>query len=156
MSMEIERKFLVKCSWKPCVAGVRMKQGYIATGNNNQARLSVRVRVAGQEAFLNLKSKVSAMERLEYEYAVPIQEAEDLLNNFAPNLVEKTRYTEMHNGKVWEIDVFHGANEGLSVAEVELDSCDENIVLPIWVGQEVTEDERYLNTYLAAHPYTKW
>ncbi len=156
MALEIERKFLIAEEWQPQTVGVVMRQGYIAENKNAQGALAVRIRIAGEVAHLNVKSKISATERWEYEYPIPVQEAQKLLEQFSGDLVEKTRYKQECHGKLWEIDVFHGQNAGLRVAEVELESADEEIVLPSWVRTEVSADERYLNTSLAKHPYSKW
>jgi adenylate cyclase len=154
MPREIERKFLLKSdAWR---ADVRrralMSQGYLASGR----RVSVRVRVAGDEAWLNIKAGGLVASRREYEYAVPVAEARELLELAEGPLIEKTRHFVEHGGKTWEIDEFHGANEGLVVAELELEREDEPFARPAWLGKEVTDLERYYNVRLVTHPYSAW
>lgn len=156
MALEIEHKFLVKDCWQPQDSGEYMLQGYIADSQRGAGRLSVRVRIVGERAYLNLKSRISSVSRHEYEYLIPLDDARELLKNFAGPLVEKTRYKELHDGKCWEIDVFAGDNAGLIVAELELDSETASFERPDWLGAEVTADDRYLNTSLAVKPYKLW
>ena len=129
-----------------------MSQGYLASG----ARLSVRVRVAGHEAWLNIKAGGLVASRQEYEYPVPLDEAHELLVLAEGPLIEKTRHFVEHGGMTWEIDEFHGENEGLVVAELELDSEDEPFARPPWLGPEVTQLRRYYNVCLVTHPYSAW
>lgn len=153
MGTEIERKFLV-CGdgWRRGAVGVRYRQGYIPTQG-----CSIRVRTAGEVAYLTLKVRDTLRTRTEYEYAIPLTDADEMLGRLCTaGLVEKTRYRVPYEGLVWEIDVFEGANAGLIVAEVELASEDQAVALPEWVGEEVTHDDRYLNTHLAQHPYCTW
>ena len=118
---------------------------------------SVRVRIEGDKAFLNIKSATLGVRRQEYEYPIPVDEARELLETLCEQpLVEKTRYRVNHDGLEWEIDVFEGKNEGLIVAEVELEAEEQKISLPSWCGQEVSEDARYYNVNLGKHPYTDW
>jgi adenylate cyclase len=171
MPREIERKFLLQSDgWRAQVPESRaMRQGYLASG----ARLSVRVRVAGDEAWLNIKAPglvATAMDggsaanagsilrpsRQEYEYPVPLDEARELLALAEGPLIEKTRHFVEHGGKTFEIDEFHGDNEGLVVAELELDREDEPFARPPWLGIEVTELRRYYNVCLVTHPYRAW
>ncbi len=154
MATEIERKFLVRSDeWRSLVRErVHMRQGYLSSGS----RCSIRARVAGDEAFLNLKAKRSGMTRAEYEYPIPRQDAEEILALCEGPLIEKYRH-EIPLGKhVWEIDEFEGDNAGLIVAEIELDSEDEPFEHPSWLGEEVTHDERYYNFNLAKRPFRTW
>ncbi|MDR2697453.1 MAG: CYTH domain-containing protein [Holophagales bacterium] len=154
MNLEIERKFLVNADlWKPRDEGTYYKQGYI----NADAESVVRVRVAGQSAFLCVKSLAANFTRYEFEYEIPVKDAELLLELFCKKpFVEKHRHTENHNGKLWEIDVFHAESDGLIVAEIELESEIEDIVLPEFVTDEVSTDQRYFNFNLHKNPFKQW
>lgn len=154
MAQEIERKFLVTGDgWREAVSGrAHYRQGYLANG----AHSSVRVRVSDDEAHLNIKTATLDIVRGEYEYAIPRADGEELLALCEGLLIEKQRYFVDYGGLVWEIDVFEGENRGLVVAEVELDSADEDFPRPPWAGEEVSHDARYYNVYLARHPYTRW
>jgi adenylate cyclase len=151
---EIERKFLLKSdAWRAVATRVeRMTQGYIAGG----ARASVRVRVAGDYAAINIKSGGLVASRLEYEYPIPVVEARELLDLCVSPLIDKTRHFVPFAGFEWEIDEFHGENAGLIVAELELDHEDQEFERPDWIGAEVTHLERYYNVRLAKHPYREW
>lgn len=154
MGLEIERKFLVQQAlWAPNVVGERLIQGYIAA---NGQQLSVRVRIVAEQAWLNIKGRINDISRHEYEYEIPIKDAQELLMNFAGNIVDKLRYKVEHKGHVWEVDEFLGENKGLLVAELELSSEGEQFAKPPWLGQEVSSDPRYLNTSLAKHPFSQW
>lgn len=155
MATEIERKFLVHPEgWeafeKP--AGQKLEQGYLFEAGNQ----SCRVRIAGTKAWLNIKKLQDALHRLEFEYEIPIQEAQDLLKELSISRLEKTRYKIPYAGFLWEVDVFAGANEGLIVAEIELQNAETPFEKPDWVAAEVTHDFRYLNTHLAANPFSNW
>ena len=155
MAVEIERKFLVlDDSWRSrAEPGVRYRQGYLSDGGP----ASVRVRIGGGRAYLNLKSATLDMQRSEYEYEVPVTDAEEMLDHLALRpLIEKTRYEVHHGAHVWEVDVFEGDNAGLVVAEVELSAPDEAVELPDWAGEEVTDDPRYYNVCLVSHPFKDW
>ena len=155
MAIEIERKFLVRDdSWRTGAdSGVFYSQGYLST----DPQRCVRVRIAGQRAWLNIKSAVSTLRRLEYEYEIPPGDARELLHSACVQpAVEKTRYHVAHQGHVWELDVFAGANTGLVVAELELADEQEPFARPAWLGQEVSDDPRYYNMNLAQMPYTQW
>jgi adenylate cyclase len=155
MAMEIERKFLVADDgWRRQAGpGQPMRQGYLAGGK----QVSVRVRVAGAQAWLNVKQAQSLTVRREYEYPIPLADARELLAHACESgVVEKTRYRVPHAGHVWEVDVFHGDNEGLVVAEVELASEDQPFECPAWLGRDVSAHARYLNHALARHPYREW
>jgi Uncharacterized protein conserved in bacteria len=154
MAIETERKFLVNGSgWRQGASSMLLKQGYIS----DDSRVAVRVRIAGNEAFLTIKGAKSGFSRLEYEYAIPVTDADEMLNQLCQRpLIEKTRYTLDHDGIEWIVDEFAGDNEGLIVAEVELESEDQAVALPDWAGDEVTDDPRYLNVNLVKHPYRSW
>ena len=154
MPREIERKFLLKSdAWRSQVRESRpMSQGYLASAGN----VSVRVRVAEPEAWLNIKAGGLVASRAEYEYAIPLDEAHELLALAERPLVEKTRHLVDHGGMTWEIDEFEGDNSGLVVAEVELDSEDSPFARPPWLGVEVTHLRRYYNVCLVSHPYRAW
>lgn len=155
MAREIERKFLVAPDqWSPgATAGVRIRQGYLST---DPARI-VRVRAAGDRAFVTIKGATSGIERAEFEYPVPPADAEWMLDHLCQRpLIEKTRYRVPFDGRTWEVDVFAGENAGLIIAEIELPSADAHPNLPPWVGAEVSHDPRYFNAALVAHPYRTW
>ena len=155
MGIEIERKFLLKDdSWRQQAdAGTRYRQGYLIGAK----QASVRVRIEGDKAFLNIKSMTLGVTRQEYQYPLPLADAEELLDTLCEKPpVEKIRFKVQHAGHEWEIDVFAGDNAGLIVAEVELQSEHEPLSLPPWVGVEVSADPRYYNVNLVKHPYSKW
>lgn len=152
MGVEIERKFKVKERFRPTGVGIEMAQGYLS----RDPRRTVRIRIAGIQGFLTIKGETCGATRSEYEYEIPAEEARELLALCDTPLVEKTRYVEMFCGKRWEVDIFHGANEGLRVAEIELAAEAEEFALPEWVGDEVTGERRYYNAALIAHPYSAW
>ena len=154
MGKEIERKYLVKLeAWKPQGEGIHFKQGYL----NSQKERVVRVRIEGTKAKLTIKGLTTGVTRSEFEYSVPVEDAALLLDNLCEQpLIDKHRHKEVHFGKTWEIDVFHGLNEGLVVAEIELGSEDEKITLPDWVAEEVSSDPRYFNSNLLKNPFTSW
>jgi adenylate cyclase len=154
MPREIERKFLLSSdAWRAEVSeSQRMSQGYLASS----ARSSVRVRVAGDQAWLNIKGGGLVASRPEFEYPVPVDEARELLALAEGPLIEKTRHLVEHAGMTWEVDEFHGANSGLVVAELELDSEDQAFARPSWLGREVTQQRRYYNVCLVEHPYEAW
>ena len=154
MAKEIERKYLVKLeAWKPQGTGKYYKQGYL----NSQKERVVRVRIAGDKGQLTIKGITTGVTRAEFEYAIPTEEAGLMLDNLCEKpLIEKHRHKELHGGKTWEIDVFHGDNEGLVVAEIELTSEDEAFEHPGWLGEEVSSDPRYFNSNLLKNPYKQW
>lgn len=155
MATEIERKFLVTgAGWRDLAdAGVPFRQGYIAA----EAGRSVRVRVMGDRAVLTIKGPTTGITRSEFEYPIPVADAQTILDTLCPPpLIEKTRYTLQWGDLCWEIDEFAGANQGLILAEVELARDDQAIALPDWVGQDVSDDFRYYNLSLARHPYREW
>jgi len=154
VAKEIERKYLVKLdAWVPQGEGIHFKQGYL----NSQKERVVRVRIEGTRAKLTIKGITTGVTRSEFEYSIPVEDAALLLDNLCEQpLIDKHRHKEVHSGKTWEIDVFHGLNEGLVVAEIELASEDEAITLPAWVGPEVSSDPRYFNSNLLKNPYNTW
>jgi adenylate cyclase len=153
LGIEIERKFLLAGDgWRASVErSLRMVQGYLGGD-----RCSVRVRIEGAEARLNIKSRTLGAVRTEYEYPLPVADAEDMLARFCPERVEKIRHYVQHGGRLWEIDEFAGRNAGLVVAELELGAVDEAYERPAWLGREVTDDPRYYNTALATTPWSVW
>ena len=154
MGKEIERKYLVDlAAWKPQGDGVHYKQGYL----NSQKERVVRVRIEGTQAKLTIKGPSLGVTRSEFEYAIPVDDAALLLDNLCEQpLIDKHRHKEIHGGKTWEIDVFHGDNEGLVVAEIELAAEDEQFALPAWAVREVSSDPRYFNSNLLKNPYQSW
>ncbi len=155
MALEIERKFLVGSdAWRAHVESRELlRQGYLSSG----AACSIRVRIAGDLAWLNLKAKRSGMTRLEFEYPIPRSEADEILSELATGpILEKYRHRIPMGELVWEIDEFLGANAGLVVAEIELPTESTEFACPEWLGEEVTADERYYNFNLARTPYTEW
>ena len=152
MGVEIERKFKVKDDFRPTGIGTEIAQGYLS----QDPKRTVRIRIAGIQGFLTVKGETHGAERLEYEYAIPVKDARELLALCRTPPVEKTRYVETVGGKRWEVDVFHGANAGLRIAEIELLSAAEDFAVPPWAEAEVTGEERYYNAVLSAHPYAEW
>ena len=154
MGTEIERKFLLSGdSWQAGAEGKLYRQGYLSAA----ARRNVRVRIIGDQGFLTVKGRASGITRLEFEYEIPLADAESMLDQLCLEpLIEKTRFLVEYAGLTWEIDRFAGVNAGLVVAEVELSDEDQEIELPPWVGREVTDDPRYLNSSLVEKPYTTW
>ena len=154
MAQEIERKYLVRPGlWVPAGAGTHFVQGYL----NSQKERVVRVRIEGDRARLTIKGLTSGLTRLEFEYPIPLADATVLLEQLCERpLIDKHRHVERHGGLTWEIDVFHGDNEGLVIAEVELASEAEAIALPPWAGDDVSHDPRYFNSNLLTHPYRTW
>jgi CYTH domain-containing protein len=155
MGEEIERKFLVRDgSWRDLAhKSTRLRQGYLCTDPDR----TVRVRTAGNRGFLTIKGKMVNLARAEYEYPLPADDANEILDRLSLRpLIEKTRYLIDHAGLTWEVDEFAGENQGLIVAEVELVDAEQSITLPDWVAEEVSGDKRYLNANLIAHPYSQW
>jgi adenylate cyclase len=152
--IEHERRFLVVGNeWRRDAVPSAIRQGYLSGGG----RLSVRVRRRGDQAFLTLKSKSRGASRVEFEYPIPAEHADYLLNWGCDRLpIEKVRYELALDGRIWEIDEFLGANRGLVLAEIELDRPDEPLELPPWIGREVTGDTRFSNSHLYLHPYRSW
>jgi len=153
MGVEIERKFLLAGDgWRALGAAVPMRQGYLSS---DKARV-VRVRIEGDEAYLTIKGKSTGATRGEWEYPIPLPDAEELLALCEQPLVEKVRRRIDYAGHVWEVDEFSGVNAGLVVAEIELASEDAAFDKPEWIGAEVTDDPRYYNSSLIKRPYSSW
>jgi adenylate cyclase len=152
MATEIERKFLVQGTQWRNGTGTKIKQGYL---NRDKAR-TVRVRVRADQVFLTVKGLTQGASRAEFEYEIPLADAEELLKLSDGPIIEKTRYVVVHEGSKWEVDEFEGDNSGLVVAEIELQSQGEQFSRPPWLGREVTDDNRYYNSSLASHPYRDW
>jgi len=156
MSKEIERKFLVDFDRLALPEkGEKIKQGYIPVAKGT--RTTVRVRVKGTEAYLTIKGENTGAARAEYEYLIPLEEAEEILAELCQKpFIEKTRYKIQIDAHVWEIDIFLGENEGLTIAEIELSKEDEIFTLPDWALEEVTDDNRYYNSNLILNPFKNW
>ncbi len=155
MPTEIERKFLVVSDdWRrQADHGSLMVQGYLQSNEKS----SVRVRIAGGQAWLNIKSATLGISRSEYEYAIPVDEAKQILEDLSQGpLIEKTRYHIKAGNHLWEVDDFLGDNQGLVVAEIELSEEAEEFEKPAWLGEEVSHDTRYYNVCLVKHPYKDW
>jgi len=134
-------------------AGTLYRQGYLSSVKERV----VRVRIAGDRGFLTIKGLTTGVSRLEFEYPIPLPDATVMLDQLCERpLIEKTRYREVYADRIWEIDVFHGDNDGLVVAEVEIANPEQKVELPRWAGAEVSNDPRYFNNNLAAHPYRYW
>lgn len=152
MAFEIERKFLVnKNLWNKPNNGCHYTQAYLAKDG-----CTLRVRIAGDHAYLTIKSHTTGFTRLEFEYDIPMNDAVEMMKLAMSTPIDKIRYNVMYEGKLWEVDEFFGENEGLMVAEIELQSEDEPFAKPDWVTDEVTYDKRYTNSNLSKTPYTKW
>ncbi|HSE13644.1 MAG TPA: CYTH domain-containing protein [Rudaea sp.] len=175
MAVEIERKFLVVGDeWREHVQrSQRLVQGYLTPGRSPSAAeamdgrerpladspgagCSVRVRTAGESAWLNVKSAVTGIERREYEYAIPLADAECMLEEFCAAVIKKIRHYVPCAGVMFEVDEFLGDNDGLVVAEIELQSVGEEFPRPAWLGREVSDRPRYYNLHLLQHPYSRW
>jgi len=151
--LEIERKFLVDTQkWSPSSKGEKIIQGYLSIGENSV----VRVRTKGEKAYLTIKGNHHGITRTEMEYEIPVEDAKVLLEMCLDHPVEKTRYKEEIAGKIWEIDVFEGKNQGLLMSEVELNTENESVEIPKWVTEEVSTDGRYFNAWLSKHPFSTW
>ena len=161
MGIEIERKFLVAGDgWREAAHKVvPMAQGYLndlAMVESGVQKASVRVRIEGDAAFLNMKSRQLGTTRQEFDYEIPVTDARELLKLCVGGLIDKCRHYVEYAGKLWEVDEFLGDNAGLVVAEIELESADEAFDLPPWAGKQVTDSLRYYNLALAARPYSQW
>lgn len=154
MAVEIERKFLVTGEgWRSLAVGVVYRQGYLSSAPD----CTVRVRVAGDRGYLTIKGATQGISRAEYEYAIPLTDANELLDTLCQRpLIEKTRYRIPWHTVVWEVDEFAGENQGLIVAEVELTDAAQIVEAPDWIGEEVSHDPRYYNVNLAQHPFSRW
>lgn len=155
MAEEIERKFLLRNDdWRRSVVAIHdYRQGYMA----NTERCSIRVRLSSGRAHINIKGATLTIRRREYDYEIPYEDGLEMLEAFCEGaIVEKRRHIVEYEGHRWEIDVFIGDNAGLVMAEIELDAIDEAFARPPWLGEEVSDDPRYYNVYLARHPYKTW
>jgi adenylate cyclase len=155
MAKEIERKFLLAdTAWRNEIErSERMMQGYL----NDEGPVSVRARIAGPRAWLNIKSRTLGISRDEFEYEIPLSDAERMLDHLTTGpVIDKTRHFVRHGGLLWEIDEFHGENDGLIVAEVELEHVDQPFERPRWLGEEVSHEARYYNVSLVKKPYSQW
>lgn len=157
MLQEIERKFLIDGDFKKdAFKATRITQGYL----NSSPERTVRVRIKGEKGFITIKGvgDATGVARFEWEKEIPVEEAQALLKLAEPGVIDKTRYlVRSADGlHTWEVDEFHGDNEGLTMAEIELSSIDEAFDKPSWLGEEVTGDPRYYNSSLKNHPYKDW
>ena len=156
MGIEVERKFLVNgTAWSAeADGGRRIRQAYVVTDPS----VSVRIRIDGEErSLLTVKMPDSGFTRLEYEYPIPLSDAEEMIQACGAGVIEKRRYRlPAGGGLTWEVDRFEGANEGLVIAEIELEHEEQAFERPIWLGPEVTEDPRFQNAYLFRHPFRSW
>ena len=154
MGVEIERKFLVReASWKSMGQGVLLRQGYLSSAPER----IVRVRIEGDKAMLTIKGRTAGMTRSEWEYPIPVEDAQLMLDSLCERpIIEKKRYRIPYEGMLWEVDEFFGENAGLVVAEIELESESQIFAKPDWIGDEVTHDARYFNANLLRHPYSRW
>ena len=156
MALEIERKFLVKDDSYKAMAysASRIAQGYICSSRGR----TVRVRIRDEKGYLTIKgpSDSQGLGRYEWEKEIPIQEAQELMRLCEPGMIDKTRYLVKSGRHVFEVDEFYGENEGLTMAEVELESADESYEKPDFIGEEVTGDVRYYNSFLMKNPFTRW
>ena len=159
MGIEIERKFLLKNDdWKSLVIQTHViKQGYLQSGLDDSQKSSVRIRISNDEANINIKSVELTTIRQEFEYEIPLADAEQLLSTLCDEtVIEKTRHHVPFASHLWEVDIFAGSNSGLEIAEIELKQLNEAFELPDWIGDEVSDDERYYNIYLLKNPYMLW
>jgi CYTH domain-containing protein len=154
MGKEIERKFLVNSdAWRSLGQGTRYRQGYLSTVKER----TVRVRTIAGKGYLTIKGVSEGIVRAEFEYEIPIDDANALLDGLCERpLIEKDRYKIPHGYHTWEVDEFFGDNTGLIMAEVELESEDQAFETPEWIGREVSDDPRYFNANLIANPYRNW
>ena len=154
MGVEIERKFLLKNEdWRSEVRSkTTIKQGYL----NSEKERTVRIRVRNDKGYLTVKGENKNATRQEFEYEIPVEDAESMLLLCQKPIIEKIRSLITVEGKTWEIDDFGGENQGLILAEIELEYEDEQFIIPSWIGEEVTDDPRYFNSSLITHPYSKF
>ena len=155
MGLETERKFLLaNDAWRALATDSRRYcQGYLCADRER----AVRVRIAGESAFLTIKGGGAGASRLEFEYPLPLEDAKTLLDRLAEKpLIEKIRHIVPYGGLIWEVDEFFGLNEGLTLAELELESEEQPFEKPAWIGEEVTADPRYYNASLVKNPYRDW
>ncbi|WP_373058121.1 CYTH domain-containing protein [Zunongwangia sp. H14] len=156
ISMEIERKFLVTS--EDFKNQSEKKEKIVQAYLNSHAERTVRIRTKGEKAYITVKGKSSenGLSRFEWETEIPVEEAKDLLKIAEPDPIEKVRYLVKIGSHIFEVDEFHGSNEGLIVAEVELNREEEEFEKPEWLGEEVTGDKKYYNSLLSKNPYSQW
>jgi adenylate cyclase len=155
MAVEIERKYLVnKTRWKDAYKDEKqsIEQGYIV----NSEEKTVRVRIYGSQGFITIKGSVKGVSRPEFEYVIPVEDARQLIDQFCSSVVSKIRHKVRYKNKLWEVDEFLGENQGLLMAEIELDDEQAPFELPDWISNEVTGDKRFYNSYLSTHPFSTW
>lgn len=155
MNIEIEHKYLVnKELWKNITPfkSEEIRQAYLLSDNKK----SIRIRTKGISGYITIKGKSDTIARPEYEYEIPLSDANEMIGKFSESIIEKTRHYVMYADKLWEVDVFKGLNEGLIIAEIELKSEDEKYDLPAWVGEDVTRNHDYSNSNLSKKPYSMW
>jgi CYTH domain-containing protein len=153
MGKEIERKFLVKGNdWRKLAKGTHYRQGYLSTVKER----TVRVRTINDKGFLTVKGITVDASRVEFEYNIPVNEANEMLKICEHPIIEKLRYKIEYCGFIWDVDEFHGVNKSLITAEIELQSADQKFDKPDWIGEEVTGDTKYFNSNLIKNPFTKW
>jgi adenylate cyclase len=153
MGLEIERKFLVDTKkWQPSDEGTCLVQAYLGLAPHP----TVRIRIAGDKAFLTIKGRTDSFSRPEFEYEIPVGDANELIKLAISNPVEKTRFLVYHKDSCWEVDVFSGRNKGLVLAEIELTAENQIFEYPEWILNEVTGDKRYYNSYLSVCPFSEW
>lgn len=154
MAKEIERKFLVKSdAWKRVARGTLYRQGYLSTIKERV----VRVRTIDEKGFLTIKGKVEGISRSEFEYEIPAEDANLMLDSLCEKpIIEKYRAKIDYEGAIWEVDEFLGENEGLVIAEVELNDENQVVEIPEWIGEEVSGNPKYFNSNLITNPYKKW
>jgi adenylate cyclase len=155
MAIEIEHKFLLANNdWRDHITrSVKYRQGYLSS----QETSSIRIRISEDHAWLNIKSATIGTHRHEYEYEIPLPDANEIINSLCRKpIIEKIRHFVIDDGNTWEIDEFDGDNKGLIIAEIELSERGQTFSKPRWLGEEVTHDLRYYNNNLAIHPYSEW
>jgi adenylate cyclase len=157
MATEIERKFIARpMDYATLGQGRQLRQGYLSRSADSCDQATVRVRIDDNRATLTIKGKNSGITRAEFEYNIPLIDADELLQLCDGPLIEKTRYCIAYRGHTFEVDVFEGDNAGLIVAEVELQHADEHVELPAWIEREVSHDVRYYNSNLTTNPFRNW
>jgi adenylate cyclase len=154
MAVEIERKFLLKrTDFLKKIKGTAVTQAYFSVKNKS----TIRIRIHGKKGFITIKGKAKGTVREEYEYEIPLDDAREMILHLCEKpAIEKVRHKIKHRGFTWEVDVFKGENEGLIVAEIELEHPDQKFPKPAWLGKEVTDDKRYRNSRLVINPYMNW
>ncbi|GGY12391.1 CYTH domain-containing protein [Paludibacterium paludis] len=153
MGVEIERRFRVTGeAWRGLAEGLRYRQGYLSVDPER----TVRVRVVGEQAWLTIKGRITQVSRHEFEYPIPVADAQAMMDAMCPMVVDKLRYRIEWRGHIWEVDEFFAENAGLVLAEIELPDEATPFDKPAWIGEEVTEDPRFTNAYLSKTPYSRW